>query len=220
MSKDTNIRLVKNINDLSGKKYDLLVALGYGFVDEWQLSEHVKVRLKLISGLFQQGVAKKVAVCGKWAMKWDKENIIPPTTEAEEMKKFLVNLGVPDGAIIVEDSSKDSIGNAYFLRLLIENTGIRSLLVVCADYVLERVLYCWGKVYDEEYKVDILPTESPYALDDEAGQAQLSVLRMEKEFLGLMKKGDIFFLEDLYNNPHYKRERPGVADQVGKGGLK
>jgi len=217
----TNTRVILGVNSLPLKKYDLIVTLGYGFVGNWKLSEHVKKRNELVAKLYKNGVSKKIAACGKWAMKWDKEGITPPTTEATEIKNYLIQLGVKPKDIWVEDQSKDSIGNAFFLKKnYVKNSDIQSLLIVCADYVLSRVKHAWGKVYEEKYTLDILPTWSPYNSDKKVLKAQNVVLKNEKKFLSKMEKGDIAFLNNLYSKAHYKKPRPKIADVIGKGGRK
>ena len=202
--------------------YDLIVVLGYGFIDEWKLSEHVNNRLKTAAGLYHNGTAKKIAVCGKWSLAWDSQNIIPPTTEAEEMKKVLVGLGVPDADVLKEGFSKDTVGNAFYLKTkIIKNLGYKSLLILCADYVLERVKYIFYKVFPSIYSITFMPTITPYGKDTEVLQAQSDVLKLQKKFLGKMKRGDDTFLENrLYTDPYYFQKIPEKVTFVALGGKK
>lgn len=204
------------------RKYNLIVVLGYGFVGKWQLSEHVKLRLREALELYRKGAAKKIAVCGKWSLAWDQQHITPPTTEAEEMKKALVNLGVPAKDVLKEEFSKDTVGNAFYLKTkIMENYGYKRILVLCADYVLERVKYIFYKVFEPSYSVVIIPTPTPYKNDKEVLQAQQEILKLQKKFLKKMKRGDNAFLQSrLYKDPYYQQKVPEKVTFVALGGKK
>src|SRR5918999_3606026 len=189
------------------KTYDFIAVLGYGFVGRWQLSQHVRNRLKIVASCYRQGRAKKIAVCGKWSLAWEQKNILPPTTEAEEMKKLLVKLGVNEQDILKEDFSKDTVGNAYYLKTrIVKKLGVRRILVACADYAQERVKYIFYKVFEPTYSITYMPTPTPYKDDKEVLDAQYAVLLLQKRFLRRMTRGDEKFLKGrLYNDPYYQQ---------------
>jgi uncharacterized SAM-binding protein YcdF (DUF218 family) len=168
--------------------------------------------LKIVANLYRQGGAKKIAVCGKWSLAW----------EAEEMKKLLVKLGVDERDIIKEDLSKDTVGNAYYLKTrIVKSLGIRRILVACADYAQERVKYIFYKVFEPAYSITYMPTCTPYKDDKEVMSAQHAVFLLQKRFLRRMKRGDEGFLEDrLYNDPYYQQKVPEKVTHVALGGKK
>ena len=192
------------------KKYDLIAILGYGFSKDWKLSLNTYHRMKIGADLYKKGVAKKIAVCGRWSINYDLKNIVPPTTEAEEMKKVLVDLGIPEEDILKEDWSKDTIGNAFFLKTkIVKPLSFEKILVTCADYHLERVKFIFNKVFEESYLVDFFPVTTKSVNNKDFIALQREVLQMQKNFLKEMKRGDDSFLEKrLYNDPYYKKQRP------------
>jgi uncharacterized SAM-binding protein YcdF (DUF218 family) len=204
------------------KTYDLIVVLGYGFVGGWHLSEHVHNRLKIVADIYGQGRARKIAVCGKWSLAWEQRNILPPTTEAEAMKKLLIQLGVEEQDIIKEDFSKDTVGNAYYLKTkIVKKLGIRQILVACADYAQARVKYIFYKVFEPRYSITYMPTPTPYKDDKDILDAQHTVLLLQKRFLRRMKRGDEKFLKNrLYNDPYYQQKVPEKVTHVALGGKK
>ncbi len=219
----SNIRVLKGIEQLQQGDYDLIVVPGYGFVgDNWGLSGHVKNRVKIASDLYKKDIARKIALSGRWSLAWERKGLTPPTTEAGEMQKFLLGLDVPQEDIVVEDSSMDSIGNAYFLKKdVIEKNGCKKVLVLCADYIVDRAKFCYGKMFEEEYAIDLLPTETPYNDDEKILAAQREMSQREHKFLSGMKKGDDgFWGRNGYKHPHYQEQRPVLVDQVGLGGNK
>ena len=62
-----------------------------------------------------------------------------PYFESHEMAKFLVKKGLDSARVLTEISSYDTIGNAYFSRLLfIEPLSIKKLLVVTSEFHMPR----------------------------------------------------------------------------------
>ena len=61
-----------------------------------------------------------------------------PIYEADSAAAYLMSLGVPSKDIWKETSSYDTIGNAYFCRMMTEHTHLRFLLVITSDFHAER----------------------------------------------------------------------------------
>lgn len=133
------------------KTYDVILTLGNGLNEQWKLPEIVSLRLKKIADLYFQKVSNKIIVCGRWSINWDIKGITPPTTEAEEMKKFLLSLGVADEDVIKEEWSRDTIGNAYFAKIkIIKPNNFKTILVVCSDFHLKRAQFLFQKIFNDE----------------------------------------------------------------------
>jgi len=202
--------------------HDIIVVLGYGFVDNWKLPEHVYQRLQKAVELYRNGLAERVVVCGKWSLNWDKEGVIPPLTEAEAMKRELVDLGIKPTDILKEEESKDTIGNAYFLKTTImKKYAYTHALVLCADYAKDRVAFIFGKIFEPTFDMEIVPTPTPYANDIEVLKAQKDFLTIQQQFLSGMQPGDDGFLASrLYDDPYYRRPRSEKIAFVAKGGAR
>ena len=153
---------------------------------------------------------------------WERNGIIPPVSEARKMQQLLVSSGVPADAIIIEEESMDSIGNAYFLkRDIIRPNNFRKSLVLIADYIVDRARWCYAKIFEDTYKIDLLPTETPYTHDQAIVSAQAEMSKRERPFLAAMQKGDDdFWPKQGYNHPHYQEPRPPLVNKVGLGGDK
>lgn len=63
----------------------------------------------------------------------------PATSEAEAMRRFLVDLGVPDKAIVLEDKSLNTIQNMQNVRALVK--GGRILVITSAFHVPRAAKY-------------------------------------------------------------------------------
>ncbi len=202
------------------KKYDVILTLGNGLTDNWKLPEIVVSRLKYVVELFKKGKSNKIIVSGKWSINWDIKGTKPPTTEAEEMRKVLLDLGVRNSDIVKEEWSKETIGNAYFTKvnILIPN-NFKKLLIVCADFNLKRVKILFEKILGTEYEIEYLTTPTKSINDAQFMNIQDAVLIAQIQYLANMEIGDNSYLESrLYDDPYFKKKRPSAGAKIAMKG--
>lgn len=204
------------------KTYDVILTLGNGLTEDWKLPNFVNERLKKVADLYFEKTASKIIVCGRWSINWDIKGVTPPTTEAEEMKKALLSLNIPDNDIFKEEWSRDTIGNAYFAKIkIIKPNNFKSILVVCSDFHLKRAQFLFQKIFDGECQIDFLTTPTEMGNDSEFIQMEEEVLERQNKFLAEMRDGDDLFLQArLYNDPYYQERRPEKMAQVAMSGIK
>lgn len=191
---------------MSGKKrYDAVIVLGYKQKNNWDLPLHLKKRLKKVALLYKEGLTGKIIVCGKWSLVFEEGGAKPEVTESEIMKKFLLNEGIPDRDIIKEEKSKDTIGNAYFVkRGIIVPNSYKRILIACADFHLDRVKFIFNKVFGKGYDLEFLSTETIEGRDRDLLKRQNDIFESQKKFLWEMDDGDINFLRNrLYRDPFF-----------------
>jgi hypothetical protein len=106
-----------------------------------------------------------------------------PVGEADACAAHLRGRGVPDDRILVESFSVDTIGNAYFARVVhTDPMGLRRLHVVTSRFHRERTEAVFRWVYGLDVDGYGLSFES--VPDDGIGPAALAA-RVEKERAGL-----------------------------------
>jgi uncharacterized SAM-binding protein YcdF (DUF218 family) len=117
--------------------YDAIVVLGGGIapavpphVMEPDLGDAAD-RIWQAARLFHRGLAPKIIVSGGGFMA--ESNGGPATTEAEAMRRFLRDLGVPDRAIVSEDRSLNTLQNIANVRDMVK--GERVALVTSAYHM-------------------------------------------------------------------------------------
>ena len=185
------------------QRYDAIIELGYRFNPNWELAQHLEKSISVTADLYKKQIAPLIITAGKWSLYFDYGHRVPPFTEAAEMEKRLIALGVPKEAIIKEENSKDTIGNAYFVKTdIVKPRNLHSLLIISAEFHAERVQYIFKKMFGEEYTLDFkfVPT-----LQDKAVvEREQKLLKLNIEFLSKMKDGDDEFLRNkLYQDPFY-----------------
>lgn len=71
-----------------------------------------------------------------------------PLTESEVAARYLAGRGMPENKIFREWASLDTIGNAYFTRVMhTDPAGLRKLLVITSDFHMPRSRAVFGWVF-------------------------------------------------------------------------
>jgi hypothetical protein len=123
-----------------------------------------------------------------------------PIVEADVCAAHLRGRGVPDDRILIESCSVDTIGNAYFSRVVhADPMGWRRLHIVTSGFHLERTEAVFGWVYGLAPSAYVLSFEA--VADDGIAPAALAA-RREKERASLTALrptiGEIHTLADLH----------------------
>ena len=119
--------------------YDAIVVLGGGvtpaappYTLQPDLGDGAD-RMWYAAQLFHRGVAPRIIVSGGGFMA--DNNGGPATTEAEAMRRFLKDLGVPDRAIVSEDKSLNTIQNIERVRDMVKDGRVA---LVTSAYHMRR----------------------------------------------------------------------------------
>lgn len=126
--------------------------------------------------------------------------IVMAGRESEAMRDYAIkHTDANPLAILLEDSSRETIGNLHFIKKeFIKPLHIGHFAVVSADYHLGRVEWISKKIYEDYYEVDFYPTKSPYS------QQELRKLKL-KELI--YKLGSEVVLHGLSPEDDKERER-------------
>ncbi len=170
---------------------DLAVVIGTRFDKNWQLRQDLKQLLDETYKLYKKGEIKKIMVCGKWTIWYDWLYIVPPTTEAQLMKDYLVKKGVSPADIIKETRSKDTIGNLYYLKLFLDcNLGYRNILIICSTQRLERIKFLAGKILGDKLRVSYFTVDAPGDAASSLG-SEASIRQAQESFLSDVSNGSV-----------------------------
>ncbi len=102
--------------------------------------------------LYKKGLVKKLLISGGSA------NVFPPfEKEAVYVRKFWLDLGVPDSAIIVESESRNTVENAKFSGNILKERGdCKNVLLITSALHMPRSKFIFDKagIKVEAYPVD------------------------------------------------------------------
>lgn len=183
-----------------------IVVLGGGILPDGTLPLVPRTRVERAAELYRGGIAPRMVLSGRCGLT-DAE---PPVTEAAAMAAYAVELGIPREALFLEESSKDTLGNAYFTREhFLEPNGWTSIRVVTSDFHLSRAAWVFRKVLGGTYDFSFVSAASglsPRELIDRAVE-ECRILIFLNEWLQALEEADGHALERLMAHEH-----PGYSD--------
>jgi len=112
---------------------DTLIVLGARVLPSGVPSITLKSRLDRAAGLYAQGIAQNIIVCGA-------QGADEPDTEANVMADYLMRSGVPENAIFREDESRSTRENLARAKVIMDAQDMRTAVVITSDYHLWRSL--------------------------------------------------------------------------------
>jgi uncharacterized SAM-binding protein YcdF (DUF218 family) len=185
---------------------DAIVVLGRGVDPDGALPDLAKQRVARAAELFAWGVAPRLIFSGRCSLMTETE---PPRTEAAAMAEYAIGLGISKRAVILEEESRDTIGNAYFvLRRFLEPNDWMSIRVVTSDFHIQRAAWVFQKVLGLGYDVAFSPSPSEldHATIASRAREESDISTFLMDWLGPIADGDPISLARLIWQEH-----PGYA---------
>jgi uncharacterized SAM-binding protein YcdF (DUF218 family) len=185
---------------------DALVVLGRGTDPDGSLPRLAKQRVERAAELFAWQTAPRIIFSGRCSLMTD---LIPSVTEARAMADYALELGLPPEALLVEEHSRDTIGNAYFvLRDHLEPNDWTSIRVVTSDFHIQRAAWVFQKVFGVGYDISFSPAPSELDHSTIAARAreEADITAFLMEWLQDVPDGDPVALARVIT-----REHPGYA---------
>jgi uncharacterized SAM-binding protein YcdF (DUF218 family) len=154
-------RFTLELHSMPSYRADALVVLGRGVDADGSLPRLAQQRVERAAELFAWETASRIIFSGRCSLMSD---ITPAVSEARAMAAYAVSLGLPQDALHVEEESRDTIGNAYFvMRRFLEPNDWTSIRVVTSDFHIQRTAWVFQKILGLGYDVSFSP--SPSELD-------------------------------------------------------
>jgi uncharacterized SAM-binding protein YcdF (DUF218 family) len=181
---------------------DAIVVLGRGVNADGTLPLGARSRVERAVALYHAGVAPRIITSGRNSLMAEQP---PVVTEAAAMGRFAEEQGVPTEAILLEDQSRDTIGNAYFTaRRYLEPNGWTSIRVVTSDYHVPRTSWIFQKVLGDTVDVSFSPASSELFANSVAQRAreESDIARFLMEWLGDIGDGDRAAMDRFITEAH------------------
>lgn len=113
------------------KRYDAILLLGYGLDEHDQATQELCLRVKAAAKAYREGYSDVIIACGG---RTEGHHI----SEAEVMHALLLEEGVPENAILLENKSQVTIENMRFAADVMGGAKGKCVLVVTSDYHVRR----------------------------------------------------------------------------------
>ena len=116
------------------EKSDCIIVLGAHVWMDGRLSNALTYRCEAALDAWKDGVAPVIIVCGA-------QGRDEPTTEAAAMRQWMLDRGVPEDAVIAEDTSVNTRENLINARSIMAANGWRTAALCTNNYHLTRALW-------------------------------------------------------------------------------
>ena len=188
---------------------DALVVLGRGVHADGSLPRLAEQRVERAAELFALETAPRIIFSGRCSLMTE---TIPPVTEARAMAEYALTLGLPRDVLCVEEESRDTIGNAYFvLSRFLEPNDWTSIRVVTSDFHLQRTAWVFQKVLGVGYDVSFsaAPSELDHSTIAARAREESDITAFLMEWLADVPDGDPLALARIIWQEH-----PGYASDA------
>ena len=110
---------------------DVIIVLGAGLHRDGRPGWALTRRSRQAAELWHDGIAPFVLCTGGQAEFY-------PRTEASACREILIDQGLPDGSILMEERSRSTEENAIFSKLILEELGLTRVVLVSDGYHMLR----------------------------------------------------------------------------------
>lgn len=184
-----------------------IVVLGGGVHPDGSLPLMVQHRVARAVELYRRRVAPRLILSGRCSLR---DADPPPVTEAAAMADLALALGVPASRILLEERSKDTLGNAYFTRIdHLEPNEWTRIRVVTSDFHLSRAAWVFRKILGPEYDFSFVSAFSGFSPRELIHRAleEVKIYIFLNEWLERVEEGDEHAIDHLMEHVH-----PGYAE--------
>lgn len=120
-------------------------------------------------------------------------NPVVDRSEADAVREYAVERGVDPDRVLLEPRAADTIENAYYARLLVEelDQSVERLLVVTSCYHARRAAYVFEQCFGDACEIDASRCYDAGPVDDDRREAERESLRRAREFFDAVPAGDL-----------------------------
>lgn len=119
----------------ANKQYDAVIVPGVPFLEP-KLDRTMQMRVLWAVHLYKKGKTKKIIMSGS--------SVYSPYVEAQIMKLYAIEFGVPEEDIIIEDKAQHSTENVWYSYQLAKKLGFKNI-ALSTDPFQTRMTYRFGK---------------------------------------------------------------------------
>lgn len=170
--------LFEGLND-QGADADCIIVLGS--------IKAAKYRVPVAAGAFFSGRSEKIMLCGGKIRNFSNESM----TEAENMHKKALDLGIPKTSIIIENSSQNTIENILCSLLELQCAmwlnKVKSVLLVTTTYHMRRSLHIAKYLFPSHISVYPCPADDTTTKRDNWMKTDEGIDRVKAEALNIVR---------------------------------
>lgn len=137
-------------------------------------------------------------------------------TEAEVMAAYAEDSGVSEERILTDTRAKDTVGNAYFTRRLLDSyEDVSAVRIATSCYHASRAQFVFENCYGEDYEVTV---PECYAADIPASEKNdASSMSLNRQFFDSIEPGDLDVIRQCMIDCHSLYAEADFATPPGQG---
>ena len=170
--------LFQDIED-TGENADCILVLGS--------VKAAKYRVPVAVDAYKAGRARKIMLCGGKLRDFSDGNY----TEAEHMRRAVLEWGIAEGDIIVENSSQNTVENILFALVELQRTfwlnHVRSVLLVTTAYHMRRSLAIARYLFPEHIAIIPCPANDNNTKRDNWMNTPVGMERAKGEAMNIVR---------------------------------
>jgi len=172
---------------MTDRNYDSIVVLSNRINLDGTLQEDVRARMDKAIQIYNLGDVETLTASGNHDPK-DKDAIC---NHAEAMRRYAITQGVLPEKILKEDTSLETVGQAYFTKVnLALPRNWEKLVVVSSDYHLPRVIRIFDLIFGPQFLMLYANSQTALSQDPEAISKERRSLETFLGHFGSVTPGD------------------------------
>ena len=116
------------------RKADCVIVLGARVWPDGELSTALLHRCESALEAWRADLAPALILCGG-------QGLGEPVAEAGAMREWMIEQGVPEGALYLDDTSRNTVQNLQNAKAIMAENGFETAAVCTSDYHLRRALW-------------------------------------------------------------------------------
>lgn len=177
-------------SELKGFKIGIL--LGGGLTKRNRLNKISRRRVKLAYNLLKEGYIETIILSGKYGKKKKTK------TEAEVYKEYLLDRGIRTRQIILEEESRDTIGNAVYTKeLMIGKRFQKKAMLITNDFHIKRALNIFKFVFGSDFIIVGVTCSTPFFKRTKLKIKEFFLRRVNYRFLKTFTRGNHRKIKEL-----------------------
>ncbi len=177
--------------------FDAIIVLGGGNDNNGQPSNSTIKRLDKCIEFLKKKSAKYIILSGGRHRGYY-------VSEAKAMADYLISKGLSK-EILLEEEAKDTIGNAYFTKVnLLESGKLFKIAVITSNFHIPRTRYIFKKVLGNSFKISYISADSDLSngVLSRVKDKEKRKLSLLKKLLDNIKDGDNKSIKKLIEDKH------------------
>lgn len=161
------------------------ILLGNEISRKGTLSHEALTRVKKAHALLKKGEIETLVLTGG-----HRNHLKPKVSEARLYWRYLTSKGISRKKLILEEESKETLGNAIFSKKLVTQQKSKSLVLITSNYHMKRSLMVFQHIFGNKYSFESVTSRPKLRHKVQNMLAEMESEGIDDIFLSQIKKGD------------------------------